>query len=446
MKVQNSETKPQKAVDKDFIGIEEKVPFKKALPLSIQHLFAMFGASVLVPILFNIDPATVFLFNGIGTIIYAILTKRKIPAYLGSSFAFIAPVLMLQKNGFSFAQIQSGFVVSGLVFAAIGLIVAYFGTGWINKIFPPASMGAIVVIIGLSMAENAAKDSGFSVNGSVANPIHILIAMITLVAIILSTVLFKGFFKIIPILIGIVVGYLVSMAFGIVDLTEVKQASFFAIPHMQVVKFNMNAILTILPCTLVVVAENIGHLAVTSSVVGKDLAKEPGLHRSLLGDGISTAISGFFGSVPTTTYGENIGVMAISKVYSVYIIVGAGVLSIILAFSGKLAMLIKSIPQPVIGGVSILLFGSIAAAGIRTFIEAKVDYSKGRNLILTSVVFVVGMSGMSINIGATELSGMGLATIVAIILSITFIIFDKLGIMNEKPDSVDDIYNETPDI
>ncbi|WP_297518385.1 uracil permease [uncultured Clostridium sp.] len=446
MKSQKVETQSQQAAKKDFIGIEDKVPFKRGLPLSIQHLFAMFGASVLVPILFNIDPATVFLFNGIGTIIYAILTKRKIPAFLGSSFAFIAPVLMLQKNGFSFAEIQSGFVVSGLIFAGVGLIVAFTGTGWINKIFPPASMGAIIVIIGLSMAGNAAKDSGFSMNGSAANPLHILIAMITLVTIILTTVLCKGFLKIIPILIGIIVGYLVSMAFGIVDLTEVKSASFLAIPHMQIVKFNMDAILTIIPVTLVVIAENIGHLAVTSSVVGKDLAKEPGLHRSLLGDGISTVISGFFGSVPTTTYGENIGVMAISKVYSVYIIAGAGVLSIILAFSGTLAMLIKSIPQPVIGGVSILLFGSIAASGIRTFVEAKVDYSKARNLVLTSVVFIVGISGMSVNIGSVDLSGMGLATIVAVILSGSFIIFDKLGIMNEKPDSLENIYNETPDI
>lgn len=437
MKSQKIEATPQKAEKKDFIGVEEKVPFKKALPLSIQHLFAMFGASVLVPILFNIDPATVFLFNGIGTIIYAVLTKGKIPAFLGSSFSFIAPTLLLFQNGFSFAEIQSGFVASGIVFAIIGLIVGFTGTGWINKIFPPASMGAIIVIIGLGLAGTAAKDSGFSVNGSEANYVYIIISMITLGTTILATVLLRGFLKIIPILIGIVVGYIASVIFGLVNFNEIKEASFFAIPHMQMAKFNLEAILTILPATLVVVAENIGHLAVTSSVVGKDLAKDPGLHRSLLGDGISTAISGMFGSVPTTTYGENIGVMAITKVYSVYIIVGAGVLSMVLAFSGKLAMIIKSIPQPVIGGVTILLFGSIAAAGIRTFIEAKVDYSKARNLVLTSVVLIVGISGMAVKIGAVELSGMGLATIVAIIISLSFLIFDKFNLMNEPPQEFD---------
>lgn len=426
--------KTQNTNEKDYseiIGVEEKVPLKRGLPLSLQHLFAMFGASILVPILFNIDPATVFLFNGIGTVLYAIITKGKIPAFLGSSFAFIAPTLLLLSHGFSFSEVQGGFVVSGLVFAVIGIIVGFTGTGWINKIFPPAAMGAIIVIIGLGLASNAAKDSGFAVNGSTANTTWMIVSMITLVTIILATVLLRGFFKIIPILIGIVVGYGVSVMMGLVNFNEIKEASFFAMPHMQMAKFNMDAILTILPATLVVVAENIGHLAVTGAVVGKDLTQEPGLHRSLLGDGISTAISGFFGSVPTTTYGENIGVMAITKVYSVYIVAGAGVLSMILAFSGKLAMIIKSIPSPVIGGVSILLFGSIAAAGIRTFIEAKVDYSKARNLVLTSVILIVGISGMSVKIGAVDLSGMGLATIVAVIMSLAFVIFDKLGIMNE---------------
>lgn len=429
----NNKTQEVKGKDySEIIGVDEKVPLKRALPLSLQHLFAMFGASILVPILFNIDPATVFLFNGIGTVLYAIITKGKIPAFLGSSFAFIAPTLLLLNNGFSFSEVQGGFVVSGLLFAAIGIIVGFTGTGWINKIFPPAAMGAIIVIIGLGLAGNAAKDSGFAVNGSVANTDWIIVSMITLVTTILATVLLRGFFKIIPILIGIVVGYIASTMMGLVNFNEIKEASFFAMPHMQMAKFNMDAILTILPATLVVVAENIGHLAVTGSVVGKDLTQEPGLHRSLMGDGFSTAISGFFGSVPTTTYGENIGVMAITKVYSVYIVCGAGVISMILAFSGKLAMIIKSIPSPVIGGVSILLFGSIAAAGIRTFIEAKVDYSKARNLVLTSVILIVGISGMSVKIGAVDLSGMGLATIVAVIMSLSFAIFDKLGIMNES--------------
>ena len=422
----------------DIIGVEEKIPFKKAFPFSLQHLFAMFGASVLVPILLHVDPATAFLFNGIGTLLYAFITKRKIPAFLGSSFAFIAPTLLLLDRGYSYAEVQGGFVVSGLVFTAVGLLVAFIGTGWIKKIFPPAAMGAIIAIIGLELAPNAVDMAGFPVglsNSPTFNGTWVFVSMVTLITTILATVLLKGFLKIIPILIGVVVGYITSCMVGLVNFNEIKEASIIAVPHMQMAKFNINAILTILPATLVVIAENIGHLAVTSSVVGKDLSKDPGLHRSLMGDGLSTALSGLFGSVPTTTYGENIGVMALTKVYSVYVICGAGILSIILAFSGTLATIIRTIPTPVLGGISILLYGSIAASGIRTFIEAKVDYSKARNLVLTSVVFVVGMSGMSLKIGAVDLKGMGLATVVAVTISIAFIIFDKLGIMNEKEDA-----------
>ena len=243
--------------------------------------------------------------------------------------------------------------------------------------------------------------------------------------------LLRGFLKIIPILIGVIVGYVTAYFMGLVDFTTVSNASFFVLPNIKVAHFDMNAILTILPATFVVIAEHVGHLKVTSSIVGKDLTVDPGLHRSLLGDGLSTVISGMLGSVPTTTYGENIGVMALTKVYSVYVICGAGIISIILGFSGKMSALISTIPTPVIGGVSILLFGTIAASGLRTFIEEKVDLAKSRNLILASVIFIVGLSGIKLTIGTTEIKGMGLATIVAIILSISFMIFDKLGIMNE---------------
>ena len=398
----------------EVIGVEDKVPLKKAIPLSVQHLFAMFGSSVLVPILLNIDPATVLFFNGIGTLLYAFITKRKIPAYLGSSFAFISPVLLLMGEGYSFTEVQSGFVVSGLLFATIAIIVGFVGTGWIRKLFPPASMGAIVTIIGLELAPT------------------VLVSMITIITVILASVLLRGFLKVIPILIGIVTGYLVSCFLGLVDFTQVKEASLFVLPQIHIAKPSLNAILTILPATFVVVAEHVGHLVVTSSIVGKDLSKDPGLNRSLLGDGLSTMISGFFGSVPTTTYGENIGVMALTKVYSSYVICGAGVLSVILGFSGSLSALIRSIPTPVIGGVSLLLFGTIATSGLRTFIEEKVDYSKSKNLILTSVTMIVGLSNIAVRFGAIEIKGMGLATIVAMILSIAFMIFDKLGLMNEK--------------
>ena len=422
------------------VDVNESVPLKRAIPLSIQHLFAMFGASVLVPILFKIDPATVLFFNGIGTLLYAFLTRKRIPAYLGSSFAFLAPVFLLFSEGYTFQHAQGGFVVSGLIFSAIAIIIKFTGTNWINKLFPPAAMGAIVTIIGLELAPTAADMAGFAVGGSnnpeFANPKWILVSMVTLVTVILCNILLRGFLKVIPILIGVIIGYIAAYANGLVNFTSVGQATFFVTPSIHLAKFDITAIMTILPATFVVIAEHIGHLAVTSSIVGKDLSKDPGLHRSLLGDGLSTTLSGFFGSVPTTTYGENIGVMALTKVYSVYVICGAGLISIILGFSGKLSALISSIPTPVIGGVSLLLFGTIATSGLRTFIEKGVDFGKSRNLILTSVIFVIGLSGISIKIGAVELKGMGLATIVAMILSISFMIFDALGIMNEKADEV----------
>jgi uracil permease len=418
------------------IDVTEKVPLKRAIPLSIQHLFAMFGSSVLVPILFKIDPTTVLFFNGIGTLLYAFITKKKIPAYLGSSFAFLSPVFLLTSQGYDFQTIQSGFVATGLVFTVIAIIVGYAGTDWINKLFPPAAMGAIVTIIGLELAGSAADMAGFPVGGSNTaefNGTWVIVSMVTLGTVILSNLLLKGFLKVIPILIGVVVGYITACIMGLVDFTVVMEAKFFILPNIKVAHFDVQAIITILPAAFVVIAEHIGHLKVTSSIVGRDLTKDPGLHRSLLGDGLSTIISGLFGSVPTTTYGENIGVLALTKVYSVYVICGAGLFSIILGFSGKMSALINTIPTPVIGGVSMLLFGTIATSGLRTFIEEKVDFSKSRNLILTSMIFIVGLSGITLSLGSVQLKGMGLATIVGMILSILFIIFDKLGIMNEEP-------------
>ena len=393
--------------ENELIEVNEKIPLVKAIPLSIQHLFAMFGSSVLVPLLFNIDPTTVLFFNGIGTLLYAFITKRKIPAYLGSSFAFISPVLLLYGQGI----------------------------GWINKLFPPAAMGAIITLIGLELASTAADMAGFPVGGSnspTLNVSWVIVSMVTLVTVILCNVLLRGFLKVIPLLIGVIVGYITSCFMGIVDFSLVSNASFFVLPNIKIAHFNINAILTILPATFVVIAEHVGHLKVTSSIVGKDFLEDPGLHRSLLGDGLSTIVSGMFGSVPTTTYGENIGVMALTKIYSVYIICGAGLISIILGFSGKMSALIRTIPTPVIGGVSFLLFGTIAVSGLRTLIEEKVDFSKSRNLILSSVIFIVGLSGIKLTMGSFEIKGMGLATIVAIVLNLSFIIFDKLGLMNEK--------------
>jgi len=244
--------------------------------------------------------------------------------------------------------------------------------------------------------------------------------------------MFRGFLAIIPILIGVLTGYALSFCLGLVDLTPIASAPWFAVPTFYTPEFNFNAIAIILPAALVVIAEHIGHLVVTGNIVGRDLTKDPGLHRSLLGNGLSTIISGFFGSTPNTTYGENIGVMAITKVYSVHVIGGAAVLAIILSFVGKLAAAIQTIPVPVMGGVSLLLFGVIAASGIRILVESKVDYSRARNLILTSVVLIIGISGASITMGTVPMKGMALATVVSIILSLSLKVLDMLGLTNDK--------------
>lgn len=417
-------------MERRVIQVEEKLPLLQTIPLSLQHLFAMFGATVLVPFLFKVNPATSLLFNGIGTLIYLYLCKGRIPAYLGSSFAFISPVFVVLPQ-YGYAAAQGGFIVFGLFFIVVSLIVRAVGVRWIDVIFPPAAMGAIVAIIGLELAPVATNMAGLT--GDLVQQLGIpytkaiTVSMFTLAVTILGSVLFRGFMSIIPVLVGVVSGYILSLFMGIVDLSAVAKASWFEIPTLYAPEFNISAILIIFPAALVVLAEHIGHLVVTGNIVERDLVKDPGLHRSLLADGISNVLSGFGGATPNTTYGENIGVMAITKVYSTWVIGGAAVIAIALSFIGKLAALIRSIPTPVMGGVCILLFGVIAAAGIRMLIEKRVDYTKARNMILTSVVLVSGISGAAVHFGAIELKGMALGTVVAILVSLTFEVFDRMG-------------------
>jgi len=303
-------------------------------------------------------------------------------------------------------------------------------------VFPPAAMGAIVAIIGLELAPVATNMAGLT--GDLIQQLHIpyatavTVSMFTLGVTILGSVLFRGFFSVIPVLIGVIAGYVLSIFMGIVDFSNVAAAPWLAVPQLYAPVFNMSAILMIMPAFLVVLAEHIGHLVVTGNIVERDLVKDPGLDRSLLGDGISNILSGFVGATPNTTYGENIGVMAITKVFSVWVIGGAAVIAIIISFIGKFAALIASIPVPVMGGVCILLFGVIAAAGIRMLIEKKVDYTKARNLILTSVVLVSGISGAAVKFGTVELKGMALGTIVAIVISLLFALFESMGWTNDE--------------
>jgi uracil permease len=423
------------------IQVEEKVPFLQGIPLSFQHLFAMFGASVLVPTLFKIDPAIVLLMNGIGTLIYLVLCKGKAPAFLGSSFAFLSPVFVVLGAdkafwGANYPMALGGFIASGLIFVAVALIIWRFGSDWISFVLPPATMGAIVALIGLELAGVAtgmagimpdAKTGGYDMNA-------IIISMVTLLTIAFGSVVFRGFMAIIPVLIGILVGYGTALGMGVVKFDAVLAAPVLAMPTIYTPVFDLNAIIIIIPAALVVISEHIGHLVVTGNIVNRDLTKDPGLHRSLMGDGVSTMLSGFCGSVPTTTYGENIGVMAITRVYSVWVIGGAAIISICLAFVGKLSSFIQSIPAPVMGGVCILLFGVIAASGIRMLVEAKVDYSKPVNLSLTAITLIVGISGAAVKIGNVQLKGMALATVVGMALSLVFRTLEKAGMTNEKTD------------
>src|SRR5471030_1450424 len=314
-----------------------------------------------------------------------------------------------------------GFIVCRLLLEKKKLIVKKAGIGWINVMLPPAAMGAIVAVIGLELAGVAANMAALlPADGLSVVSTTITISIVTLGVPVLGSLLFRGFLAIIPILIGVLVGYALSFFMGVVDTTPIAQAHWFALPTFYTPRFEWVAILTILPAALVVIAEHVGHLVVTANIVKKDLLKDPGLHRSMLANGLSTVLSGFFGSTPNTTYGENIGVMAITKVYSTWVIGGAAILAIMLSCVGKLAAAIQAVPVPVMGGVSMLLYGVIAASGIRVLVESKVDYNKPQNLILTAVILIIGVSGAKIHIGAAELKGMALATIVGIFLSLLF--------------------------
>lgn len=401
----------------------------KMIILGIQHMFAMFGASVLVPFIFGISPAIVLFMNGIGTLIFIAVTKGQAPAYLGSSFAFLAPAgIVISEMGYEYAL--GGFVAVGFCGCVLSLIIYKCGTDWIDIVLPPAAMGPVVALIGLELSGSAASNAGL-LDESI-DMRNVIVFAVTLGVAVFGNILFRGFLSVIPILIAVIAGYIAALCCGILDFSQVAGASWFALPNFQTPKFDAGAMIMILPVLLVIASEHIGHQVVTSKIVGRDLLKKPGLHRSLFGDNFSTMLSGLIGSVPTTTYGENIGVMAVTKVYSVRVIGGAAVLSIICSFVGKLSMLIQTIPGPVIGGISFLLYGMIGASGIRILVDAGVDYGRSRNLTLTSIVFVTGLSGIAVSFGDIQLTGMVLACVVGMILSLIFYILDKLKLTNDR--------------
>lgn len=413
---------------KDYVDVEEKLPIGKTIPLSLQHLFAMVGATILVPQLTGLPPAMALFCSGIGTLLYIFATKGKIPSFIGSSFAFIGAIILV-KEKYSTPVMLSGVIAAGLVYIIVAGIIKLMGVKWIDKALPPVVVGSIVALIGLSLAGTAVEMAGFSLASPVENrPLVILVAIVTLSIAILGTTYFKGFLSVIPILIAMISGYILSFIVGIVPeeaIKEIISAPIFQIPQFTLPKFNkdsINAIVIMAPIAFVTLAEHIGHLYVVNSVVGRDFTKEPGLHRSILGDGLATTFAGLVGGPPNTTYGENIGVMAISKVYSVWVIGGAAILSIVMSFIGPVAALIKNIPSPVIGGVGILLFGIIASSGFRIFVDDKIDFSDKRNLIIVSVIMILGIGKtvLEFNIGAipVTIDTIALATIVGILLNL----------------------------
>lgn len=389
--------------------------------LSLQHLFTMFGATVLVPILVGIDPGIALVSSGLGTMVYLITTKGKIPAYLGSSFAFIAAMQMLMKSD-GYPAIAQGAMTTGLVYLIVSLIIKKIGSDWLDKILPPIVVGPVVMVIGLGLAANAAINAMY--NNNVYDFKYIAVALITLGLTIFYNMFFKGFLGLIPILLGIVSGYLVALAFGIIDLTPIKEAAWFALPNFEVPfvqyqpKLYLNAITTMAPIAFVTMTEHIGHLMVLNKLTKRNFFQDPGLSKTLMGDGLAQIVAGFVGGPPVTSYGENIGVLAITRVHSVFVIGGAAVFAVALGFVGKLSALILSIPGPVISGISFVLFGVIAASGLKILIDNKINFDKKKNLLIASVILVIGIGGLVFKVGTFELSSMALATVLGIVLNL----------------------------
>ena len=424
-------------MEQRIIQVNEKIPILLLIPLCIQHTLAMFGASVLVPAIFGIHPSIVLLMNGIGTLGYILVCGGRIPAFLGSSFAFIPPVLMilgvdrsLWEGHYQFAL--GAFVISGMILIGISTIIKFFGHEWLKIVFPPAVLGPIITLIGLGLSDIAAKMSGIIINPEESyNLTTIFVSMLTFFTAFFGTILLKGIIVTIPVLIAIIVGFFAALVMGMVDLHNVMNANFFILPHFITPKFSFETIMIMIPAVFVVISEHIGHFTLTQHIIGKNLMQNPGLHRSILGNGIFTMISGCLGSVPNTTYGENISVMALTKVYSIWVMVGAAIISIIMAFNGKIISIIQSIPIPVMGGISLFLFGIISIVGIRYLITEKVDYSKNKNLILSAAIFIIGISNVTIYLGNVQLKGVTLGTVLGIILSISIYLLERMNLTNE---------------
>ncbi len=411
--------------------VDEMPPLGKTLVLALQHVFAMFGATILVPILVNAAAGETVLTipvalvtSGIGTLIYLVCTKKKSPVYLGSSFAFITPVAVAYTKG-GIGGAMTGIMAVGLIYVTIAIIIKFAGKEWLGKLLPPVVIGPMIMIIGLGLAPSAISQIGLAGGASVDYRL-LIVSLVSFLVTALVMTRAKGFFKIIPFLIGIISGYITAVIFGLIDFTEVVRASFFSIPSFKLpfadYKLSLVSLVTIAPVALVTLCEHIGDHTSLGNIIGKDLINDPGLDRTLLGDGIATFVAGLLGGPANTTYGENTSVVGMTKVASVRVIGIAGIMAIIIGFLGKFTALVSTIPNAVLGGVSLLLYGFIAVNGLKVLIKNQVNFENPKNVVVASSMLVLGLGGAVVSIVSGDLSitisGMSLASIVGIILNL----------------------------
>ena len=410
-----------------LLDVDQNPPLAKGLLLSLQHVFAMFGATILVPLILGMPVSVALFASGLGTLIYMVATQFKVPVYLGSSFAFISAMAfaMKQMNG-DVSAAQSGVVLVGLVYVVVALAVKLIGTKWIDRLLPPIVIGPMIMVIGLGLANSAVTNAGFIKDGTVQ---QITVAIVTFLITAFINTKAKGFLKIIPFLFGIIGGYIVAVLFGLVDFTPVLEADWIAIPQLYL-PFSTNGFFkeyhwyfgpetwAILPVAVVTIAEHIGDHTVLSQICGRQFLKTPGLHRTLIGDGVATAVSAFMGGPANTTYGENTGVVGMTRIASVSVIRNAALFAIGLSFLGKFTALISTIPNAVLGGMAILLYGVIASNGLKVLIEKQVDFREVRNLIIASSMLVLGLGGAILELGPVILSGTALCALAGVILNL----------------------------
>lgn len=416
---------------KMMYDIDEQPPLGKFIVLALQHVFAMFGATILVPILVNsaagetvLTIPVALVTSGIGTLIYILCTKGRSPVYLGSSFAFITPIAAaFMKGGISGAM--TGIMAVGLIYVIVAIIIHFIGKDWLDKLLPPIVIGPMIMVIGLGLAPSAISQIGLT-SGTSLEWKTLVVAVVAFLVTALVMTKAKGFFKIIPFLVGIIAGYIMAIVLGMVDFTPVLEAKFFSMPDFIIpfvdYKISFAALLTIAPIALVTMCEHIGDHTALSQIIGKDLIKDPGLDRTLMGDGIATFVAGALGGPANTTYGENTSVVGMTKVASVKVIGLAAIIAILIGFLGKFTALVSTIPDAVLGGVSLLLYGFIAINGLKVLIEKQINFEISKNIVVASSMLVLGLGGAAISIATGDLnitiSGMSLASIVGILLNL----------------------------